>query len=611
MWRTFNILLLIILPLCSFAQRELEIKLADEYYQKGELEKARSLYESIVKNYRYIPQVHNNYFELLLDLKEYDVAGKYLSIAVKKYPANLYYILDKGLLLRELGDKEEMDVYFRQLIEKDIKYDNYKTRVAAQYFINKQLPEYSILVYKKARDEGDDLMAFSLELANIYRYLNRKEEMVNEFLNYLTLNPANLNYVRNSMQLILSEQKDLENLEVLLYNRIQSDPDNPTFNELLIWVNLQQKNFSGAFIQARALDRRKGTAGDRAMNIGIIALNNNDYLAASRIFSYIIKQYPLTNNAILARHYHIKSEEEIVKNTYPVNLKSIRGLVRQYQQFIIEVGFERTTLDAFRNKALLHAFYLDEKDSAIMILKEIIQHPRAPMNLKAKSKLDLGDIYILTEESWESTLLYSQVEKSMKETPIGFDAKLRNAKLSYYTGDFKLAQEHLDILKEATTREISNDAIRLSLLIRDNTGLDSTDEAMRHYAAIELILFQNKTQKAKDEIDHMFIAFSTHSLVDELLWLKAKIVLQEGLFEEAVELLTTIHGQYFNDILGDDAYYKMGVIFEENIQDKAKAMEIFRDFLVTYPGSIYSTDARKRFRTLRGDFDNFDHDDVN
>ncbi len=611
MWKTLNILLFITIPLYSFAQRELEIKLADEYYQKGELEKAQSLYESIARNYRYIPQIHNNYFELLLDLKEYNDAAKYLSTAIKKYPNNLYYILDMGLLFREQGDKAKMNAYYLQLIDEEIRFDNYKTRVAAQYFINKQLPEYSIDVYKKARATSDDPIAYSLELANIYRYLNRKQEMVEEFLNYLTVNPANLNYVRNSMQLILTESEDLEDLETQLYDRIQSDPENPTFNELLIWVNLQQKNFSGAFIQARALDRRKGTAGDRALKIGVIALNNEDYKSASRIFSYIIKQYPQTNNAILARHYHIKSEEEIVKKTYPVDLSGIRELSSQYQQFINDIGFEKTTLDAYRNKALLHAFYLDEKDSAIMILEEIIRHPRAPLNLKAQSKLDLGDIYILTEEAWESTLLYSQVEKSMKETSIGFDAKLRNAKLSYFTGDFRLAQEHLDILKEATTREIANDAMRLSLLIRDNTGLDSTDEAMKDYAAIELMLFQNKTEQAKNEIDKMLIAYSTHSLVDELLWLKAAVVLQEGHFEEAIELLATIHEQYFNDVLGDDAYYKMGLIYEENLQDNVIAMEIYKDFLTAYPGSIFSTDARKRFRTLRGDFDDLDSEQIN
>jgi tetratricopeptide (TPR) repeat protein len=252
---------------------------------------------------------------------------------------------------------------------------------------------------------------------------------------------------------------------------------------------------------------------------------------------------------------------------------------------------------------LLHAFYLDEKDSAISILKEIIVHPKGGRELKARSKLDLGDIYILTNESWESTLLYSQVEKSMKETPTGYDAKLRNAKLSYFNGDFKLAQEHLDILKEATTREISNDAMKLSLLIRDNTGMDSTEEAMREYASIELMLFQNKTEMAKASIDALMTKIPTHSLVDELLWMKADILRKEGNFIAALELLEKIEKEYFNDILGDDAYYLSGVIYEENLLDTARAMEIYNDFLTRYPGSVYAADARKRYRTLRGDFD--------
>jgi outer membrane protein assembly factor BamD (BamD/ComL family) len=31
-------------------------------------------------------------------------------------------------------------------------------------------------------------------------------------------------------------------------------------------------------------------------------------------------------------------------------------------------------------------------------------------------------------------------------------------------------------------------------------------------------------------------------------------------------------------------------------------MEIYRDFLNKYPGSVYAAEARKRFRNLRGDF---------
>jgi tetratricopeptide (TPR) repeat protein len=593
------------------AQRELEIKLADEYYRKGELEKALALYDGIIKNYRYIPQVHNNYLSLLLDLKEFNEAHKYLTTVLKRFPGNIYYVLDRGIIYREEGKLDEMDRYYKKLIENDIREDNYKSRVTAQYFINHQLVNYSIYTYQQAREFSGNPISYSFELANIYRMLNKKGLMVEEYLTYLSENPSNLQYVRNTLQMILTEPEDLEDLEVLLYQKIQIDPEDATYNELLIWVNLQQKNFNGAFIQARALDRRSGTAGDRAMNIGIIALQNQDYEAAAKIFDYIVIQYPLTGNSILARHYRIKAEEEIIKSTYPVDIEKIRGLALKYDLFIKEIGYEPTTLDSYRNKALLHAFYLDEKDSAIQILQQVISHPRSPRKLKAESKLDLGDIYILTEETWESTLLYSQVEKSMKETPTGYEAKLRNAKLSYYKGDFKLAQEHLDILKEATTREISNDAMRLSLLIRDNTGLDSTEEAMRKYSSIELMLFQNRNEQAKASIDVMIEDYAGHSLVDELLWLKADILRKEGMFVEALTLLEKIEIEYFNDILGDDAYYLSGVIYEEDLSDTIKAMEIYNNFLLKYPGSVFAADARKRFRSLRGDFDEPESEPVN
>ena len=65
------------------------------------------------------------------------------------------------------------------------------------------------------------------------------------------------------------------------------------------------------------------------------------------------------------------------------------------------------------------------------MLNEVLQLSRYDDKLKARAKLDLGDIYLLKGEPWESTLLYSQVEKDMKEDPLGHEAKLRNAKLSY------------------------------------------------------------------------------------------------------------------------------------------------------------------------------------
>jgi tetratricopeptide (TPR) repeat protein len=303
----------------------------------------------------------------------------------------------------------------------------------------------------------------------------------------------------------------------------------------------------------------------------------------------------------------IKAREELVKTDYPVSQEEIVNLINDYQVFIDEnmqspVGANNTTLEAMRSQALLYAFYLDEKEKAIEILQRVVENSKAKRELKAMCKLDLGDIYLLIDQSWESTLLYSQVEKAHKEEPVGYEAKLRNAKLSYYKGEFSLAQEHLDVLKLATTREIANDAMSLSILIQNNTVLDTTDQAMKEYAGVEMLLFQNNPNEALFKLDSMLKSNPSHSLADEIHWLMAKITMQMGKFEESLEHLDVIEKSYNFDILGDDALYMKGKIYEEQLKEKDEAMEVYANFLKEYPGSIYVADVRKRFRALRGDF---------
>jgi TolA-binding protein len=254
-----------------------------------------------------------------------------------------------------------------------------------------------------------------------------------------------------------------------------------------------------------------------------------------------------------------------------------------------------------KNMASLYAFYLDDKEKAIALLQEVIITPRANADLVAEAKISLGDIYLLRNEPWEATLLYSQVERSHKENQLGHEAKLRNAKLSYYKGDFELAQEHLDILKLATSREIANDAMDLSLLITDNTGLDSSTAALSEYAATELLIFQNKQAQALTQLDKVLQKYPAHSLTDEIYFLKANIYLKAGEFQQAIKNLDLIVSNPQYDILSDDAMFLMAKIYEENLNDKEKAKELYNGVLTKFPGSIFTVDARKRFRKLRGD----------
>ncbi len=600
----FYILLLVLfLPIVKLsAQHNSEVQLANEYYGQGEYEKAKNLYDDLSKDFDNIPLIHNNYFFLLIETADYSDAEKYIKRLIKKFPNNLYYRLDLGLLLLSSGGEQKAQNYFNNIIN-EIKYDSYLTSITADYFVNKKLTQYAIKTFLESRQATKSPYSFSLEMANIYRIMNAKDLMVQEYLNYVSQNPSNLNYVKNTLQTLLSKPDELESLERLLYDKIQLNPNSEIYSELLIWVNLQQKNFYGAFLQARSIDLRLNSEGARTLNIGLIALDNNDYNSAIKIFSYLIKTFPGSHNYLLAKMYLIRSYEQRVRNTYPIDEREIRNLINDYNQFIVELGVTRNTLEALRNKALLHAFYLDEKDSAISILKKIIDTPRANPEIKARSKMDLGDIYLLIGQPWESSLLYSQVEKSNKDESLGYTAKLKNAELSFYKGDFQLAQEHLDILKQATTREIANDAMALSLLIKDNTAMDTTETALRKFANIKLLMFQNKIIEATASIDTLLVKYPGHSLVDELLWLKADTERKQGNFLEAIALMKKIVDEHGYDILSDDAYFGMADIYDRQLHRKEEAMELYRSFLTKYPGSVFVAEARKRFRALRGDFD--------
>ncbi len=597
-----SIFLCCVCTAASYSQDNETIAIANEYYGSGEFKKAMDLYHKLAQNKRNITIIHNNYFFLLLEFSEFKKAERYINKLIKQAPHNLYYKMDRGLVYWKAGNKEKADLIFKRYINQ-IQTNSYQTRISAQYFVNKQLTDYAILTYETGRNAMSNEYLYSLELANVYRILNNKEKMVAEYLNFVVQNPSNLNYVRNSLQNLLTQPEEYTIFENLLYDKIHEDPDNDVYAELLIWVNLQQKNFYGAFIQARAIDKRKNSQGARSNRIGLIALENADYKTSIKIFSYVIREYPGTVNYIMAKMYLIRSYEEDVRNTYPVDEREIRNLIADYNRFINELGINRNTLEALRNKAQLHAFYLQEYDSAVTILKRIIDIPQVSDKLKSSAKLDLGDIYILTNEPWESSLLYSQVEKENKETPQGYEAKLKNAKLWYYTGEFKLALNHLDILKEATSRRIANDAMELSVLIKDNLYIDTVGTALKMFAKADLYLYKNNYDSAFTILSTILVDYEGHSLTDEIHYRLGEIHMKTGQFDKAIASFKIVSENYPHDIYGDDAHFMIATIYDRQLSWEEKAMEYYLSFLTKFPGSLHIAEARKRLRILRGDFE--------
>jgi len=132
--------------------------------------------------------------------------------------------------------------------------------------------------------------------------------------------------------------------------------------------------------------------------------------------------------------------------------------------------------------------------------------------------------------------------------------------------------------------------------------LDTGDLVMKRFAVIDLLIFQNKKFEALDSLEKLKNEAQEHPVVDEIMYRQASLNMEVGKFEVALMMLQNIVDNYGEDILGDDALFMIGTIYEDQLNEKEKAKEIFQSFLIKYPGSNKAAEARKRFRTLRGDF---------
>ncbi len=600
------LLFMILMSTIAFSQVD-AIALANEYYEQGDFEKALKEYKKLAKDNSNISRIHDNYLKLLLSEEEFNEAEKYLKGTIKDNPDNFFYKVDLGMLYKSQKEEEKAENVFNDIIAEQAKDagENNKTngiRFLAQIFFEKNLRQKALETYQEGRKAMNRPDMFSLELANAYQLMNQKQEMVLEYLIFSKSQPQNLSYVKNSFQRALTEPEDLDTLETTLYEFIQKDAGNPIYNDLLVWTHLQQKNFSAALRQARALDRRLQNNAENIINVGLIAFRNQEYKTAQKAFDYVLDEFPDSPSRNLASRYVLLADEEVVKETYPVDTTAIKSLIVKYQDYKESLRDVFNIIDANRRVAHLYAFYLNEIPKAIEILTENVNQPVGKHKVIAESKMDLADIYLLNEEPWESILLYAQVERMFKDEPLGYEAKLKSAKLSYFKGEFELAQSHLDILKLATSREIANDALNLSILIKNNTVFDSTDVVMQEYANIELQLFQNQKNEAIAALNRMIEKYPNHSIIDEVYFLMAKTERELGHFDKALTALGVINEGHYYEILGDDALFLTGIILEDDLKNNEKAMEVYLQLLEKFKGSIFVSEARKRLRELRGDF---------
>ena len=601
---SFRFLLPLFLVLMTLEAIGQNSKLADQYYLEGEYQKAGDLYlklhETAKKNNNFI--YFNKYIECLLAMQAYDQAEKEIKDQMKAQPDDFSMLVTLGNVQERIGNYEDAQASYKLAIEKLPAKIDAITRLG-NAFLSQAKYDEAIETYEKGEKLLEKPGIFSYQLADLYKRNGDIAKMIEQYLYSLQSSPDRLESIQNMPQRSL-KPADYQELLSQIYVFIQDYPETDYFPEMLAWTFMQQKDYSKAMRQAKALDKRMGENGLRVYRLAQIAANDKDYVTAIDGFEYILTtQSPGSPYFLEAKRASLQTKRRQITDNYSYTTEQLKGLEAEYQACLDAYGIHAGTAQIVSEYAMLEALYVNDLPKAIELLEQVVNLPGINNYVQAYAKLDLGDYYLMSGEVWESTLLYSQVDKAFVEDLIGQDARFRNARLSYYNGDFEWAQAQFDILKTSTSKLISNDALDMSIFIMDNLGLDSNTHALSEYAQAELLIFQNKLDEAIEKLNILGNIYSEHGLKDDILYLEARLYEKKRDYLKAETLYQEIIEKFPDEIRADNALYNQAQLYEHQLNDKEKAKACYEKLFLEYTDSTFSIDARKRYRELRGDFE--------
>ena len=596
MKRVAIIIFFLTLSSAVFAQVE-ELQLAKQFASNGEQQKALDIYQKLYK------QDNENYFSYyvscLLSLKKFDEAESIAKKMLRKHPSDHQYPIMLGKVYTQKGEVDKAAAVYDDLI-KNLPPDAGEISNLATQFYQAENADYAIKIFLQGRKLLKNDKLYTFELVSLYRFKHDKANLIEEYLNFLPENPTFINQAENTLSSMFEGPSDYDLLKTATFKRIQKDPQQTVYVDLLTWLFMQQKDFDQALNQALALSRRQNDDGTGIYELCQTLVADEAYDTAIRGYEYVIskgKNQPLYVPAKI----ELINTKNLLITAGKYTQADLLDLEKDYNDLLTEFGKTSSTVFAMQRLAHLEAFKLHNLQVAQKLLEEAINIPNVKPGIQASCKLDLGDIYLLTGQKWEATLAYQQVETANRNTDVGQDAKFRDAKLAYYTGDFTWAKGQLDVLKAATSELIANDALNLSLLISDNLQQDTAGNALKMYARADLQIFAEQPEKAVAVLDSINVKYPNNALDDDILMAKARILIQQKNYADAVAPLKKIVDEHPYNLWADDAVFMLGDLYENRLNNKELAKTYYQKIITDYPGSLWINEARKRFRILRGD----------
>ncbi|MBR9853186.1 MAG: tetratricopeptide repeat protein [Algicola sp.] len=569
--------------------------LAKQYFQDGDYEKAVVFYEKLVETNPRRTDYAEGLVACYQQLERYDEAETFLLKKIEDSHAFPTFYIELGYNFTLKNEAGKANTYYDSAINKIEDNPNFGYSVGYR-FQKYALLDYAIQAYTKAMELKPDLN-YDFQLARIYGEQGDIAKMYQSYLNLIWEGRTSRSNVLRNIDDFISEDPSDENnvlLRKVLLQNAQKTPD-ILWNELLSWLFVQQKQYNSALGQEKAIYKRsEGQSVDRLENLGDIALEDKDFETATSIYQYIVDN---SENPRTKLNAELNLIDIALENP---TKKVLENVEKKFNALVEEYGNQGTTLQLQIAYANFLTFKKEEPEPAITMLKQSLELPMGRMTM-AYVKLALGDILVFDQRFNEALILFTQVQKSVKNDVLGQNARFKVAQTSFYKGDFDWALTQLKVLRSSTSQLIANDAMQLSLLISDNSLEDSTQTALKKYARADLLAYQNKNKEAIEVLEDILQNHKGEKIEDEALLKQAELLMEGKNYETAKFNLQKIVEFYGDGILADDAHFSLGELYENILNEPEKAKTHYEKIIYNYQDSYYFPQARKNFRRLRGD----------
>ncbi|MFC1562136.1 tetratricopeptide repeat protein [candidate division KSB1 bacterium] len=586
---------------------EQKLKLAQAFERQGEYERAMEFYKELYQSQPNNAVYGNYYARMLENMKMYEEWIALLDTMILHTMSRPNLMAEKGRALYLWDHEQQAYDIWEEVIQLDPKNsNNYRTVASVQYRV--RLYEDAIQTYLRCREELNQPNLYANELANLYSYRRNFGKSTEEWLNWVSIDKRYFAMAERAINGFPPDSAVVAQVTAALERIVADSSNNADFRRLLSGYYIKNNEYEKAFESYKILDYMTRATGNQ-----ILAYANQVYQVGRPVFAidaytYFIETYPNSKNlaqALLgrARAYERSGFEQ---RTAPsdsaeaaLRTQHRKRAIEEYSEISKSSGNASAVLESFYRTGEIrfhHLFDIDGAIEAYTMARNI-----SPGSERAwEATLKTGDCFLAKGDMGEAAQYYMMIRASRGPAPeLKTQAAYKLLLNDYYLGNFERLREQLEILLASTpsAADLHNDLISLSMFLESNMTGDT--EQVKAFAEIEFLIRQNKLHEALAALQSLSAVIEGHPIADDALFLTGEIYVGLEQYDRAVTTYRLLEELYPTSARAEQAYMKIGQIYEEMLQDHIQASAAYESFLRKFSNSIYLDDVRIKLRRLQ------------